>query len=100
VTAPDGRRIGVIRWPEQAVNFAFGAPDLKTLFWCAHTRFTHCGSRCRATRIPGISCAGSNRDRFGRFRFGWTAEAHGEESAEPEHYGKILSLRLLPSLGS
>jgi len=22
--APDGRRIGVIRWPEQAVNFAFG----------------------------------------------------------------------------
>jgi gluconolactonase len=25
VMAPDGRRIGVIRWPEQAVNFAFGA---------------------------------------------------------------------------
>jgi hypothetical protein len=24
VMAPDGRRIGVIRWPEQAVNFAFG----------------------------------------------------------------------------
>src|SRR5437868_11504246 len=24
VMAPDGRRIGVIKWPEQAVNFAFG----------------------------------------------------------------------------
>ena len=35
--APDGRRIGVIRWPEQAVNFAFGGPDLRTLFCCAHT---------------------------------------------------------------
>jgi sugar lactone lactonase YvrE len=33
----DGRRIGVIRWPEQAVNFAFGGPDLRTLFCCAHT---------------------------------------------------------------
>jgi gluconolactonase len=32
VIAPDGRRIGVIRWPEQAVNFAFGEPDLRTLF--------------------------------------------------------------------
>ena len=37
VMAPDGRRIGVIRWPEQAVNFAFGGPDLRTLFCCAHT---------------------------------------------------------------
>jgi gluconolactonase len=35
--APDGRRIGVIRWPEQAVNFAFGGPDLRTLFCCAQT---------------------------------------------------------------
>jgi sugar lactone lactonase YvrE len=23
--------------PEQAVNFAFGGPDLRTLFCCAHT---------------------------------------------------------------
>ena len=37
VMAPDGGRIGVIRWPEQAVNFAFGGPDLRTLFCCAHT---------------------------------------------------------------
>ena len=35
--APDGRRIGVIRWPEQAVGFAFGGPELRTLFCCAHT---------------------------------------------------------------
>jgi gluconolactonase len=37
VFAPDGRRIGIIRWPEQAVNFAFGGPDLRTLLCCAHT---------------------------------------------------------------
>jgi gluconolactonase len=40
VMAPDGKRIGVIRWPEQAVNFAFGGPDLRTLFCCAHTSQT------------------------------------------------------------
>lgn len=37
VFAPDGARIGVIAWPEQAVNFAFGGPDLRTLLCCAHT---------------------------------------------------------------
>ena len=37
VFAPDGRRVGIIRWPEQAVNFAFGGPDLKTMLCCAHT---------------------------------------------------------------
>lgn len=37
VFTPEGRRVGVIRWPEQAVNFAFGGPDMKTLFCCAHT---------------------------------------------------------------
>jgi hypothetical protein len=37
VMAPDGRRIGMIWWPEQAVNFAFGGPDPRTLFCCAHT---------------------------------------------------------------
>ena len=37
VIAPEGRRIGVIRWPQQAVNFAFGGPDLRTLFCCAHS---------------------------------------------------------------
>jgi len=37
VFAPDGKRVGIIRWPEQAVNFAFGGPDLRTLLCCAHT---------------------------------------------------------------
>ena len=32
VMSPQGSRIGVIRWPEQAVNFAFGGPDLTTLY--------------------------------------------------------------------
>ena len=37
VFTPDGKRVGIIKFPEQAVNFAFGGPDLKTLFCCAHT---------------------------------------------------------------
>jgi gluconolactonase len=32
-----GERVGIIRFPEQAVNFAFGGPDLRTLLCCAHT---------------------------------------------------------------
>ena len=34
---PSGTKVGVIRWPEQAVNFAFGGPDMKTMLCCAHT---------------------------------------------------------------
>ncbi len=34
---PDGSRVGVIKFPEQSVNFAFGGPDMRTLFCCAHT---------------------------------------------------------------
>jgi sugar lactone lactonase YvrE len=37
VIAPDGKRIGIIRWPEQAVNFAFAGRDLRTMLCCAHT---------------------------------------------------------------
>lgn len=37
VFTPLGERIGTIRFPEQAVNFAFGGEDLRTLFCCAHT---------------------------------------------------------------
>ncbi len=37
VFAPDGKRVGVIQWPEQAVNFAFGGPDMRTMLCCAHT---------------------------------------------------------------
>ena len=32
-----GKRLGIIEFPEQSVNFAFGGADLKTLFCCAHT---------------------------------------------------------------
>lgn len=37
VYTPDGKRLGIIRFPEQAVNFAFGGDDLRTLFCCAYT---------------------------------------------------------------
>jgi gluconolactonase len=37
VFTPDGKRIGIIKFPEQSVNFAFGGADLRTLFCCAHT---------------------------------------------------------------
>jgi gluconolactonase len=37
VFTPEGKRIGTIVFPEQAVNFAFGGDDLRTLFCCAHT---------------------------------------------------------------
>jgi gluconolactonase len=37
VFTPAGKRVGIIKFPEQAVNFAFGGPDLKTLLCCAHT---------------------------------------------------------------
>ncbi|HUS98318.1 MAG TPA: SMP-30/gluconolactonase/LRE family protein [Hyphomicrobiaceae bacterium] len=37
VFSPDGAHVGIIRWPEQAVNFAFGGPDMRTLLCCAHT---------------------------------------------------------------
>jgi gluconolactonase len=37
VFTPGGMRIGIIKFPEQAANFAFGEPDLRTLFCCAYT---------------------------------------------------------------
>jgi gluconolactonase len=37
VFTPAGKHIGTIKFPEQAVNFAFGGADLRTLFCCAHT---------------------------------------------------------------
>ena len=37
VVEPDGRRVGTIRFPEQAINMAFGGEDLCTLFVTAHT---------------------------------------------------------------
>ena len=37
VVEPDGTHIGTIRFPEQAINMAFGGEDLCTLFVTAHT---------------------------------------------------------------
>ncbi len=37
VTEPDGSHAGIVRLPEQAVNFAFGGDDLRTLFVTAVT---------------------------------------------------------------
>ena len=37
VFEPDGTRLGIIRTPEVPANLAFGAPDLKTLFFTART---------------------------------------------------------------
>jgi gluconolactonase len=37
VFAPDGERIGIIKTPEVPANLCFGGPDLKTLFFTAHT---------------------------------------------------------------
>jgi gluconolactonase len=58
VIAPAGKRLGIIGWPEQAVNFAFGGPDLRTLLCCAHTSVYMPELRCRAIRIPGTNLAG------------------------------------------
>ena len=37
VFAPDGTNLGIIRTPEVPANFAFGGPDLRTLFFTART---------------------------------------------------------------
>jgi gluconolactonase len=37
VFAPDGARIGIIRTPEVPANLCFGGPDMKTIFFTAHT---------------------------------------------------------------
>ena len=37
VFAPDGTRIGIIKTPEVPANLCFGGPDMKTLFFTAHT---------------------------------------------------------------
>jgi gluconolactonase len=37
VFAPDGTRLGIIRTPEVPANVCFGGPDLRTLFFTAHT---------------------------------------------------------------
>jgi gluconolactonase len=48
VLSPRGQHLGTIVFPEQAVNFAFGGDDLRTLFCCAHTSVY-----TLRTKIPG-----------------------------------------------
>jgi gluconolactonase len=37
VFAPDGTRIGILKTPEVPANLCFGGPDMKTMFFTAHT---------------------------------------------------------------
>ncbi len=37
VFAPDGSQIGIIKTPEVPANLCFGGPDMKTIFFTAHT---------------------------------------------------------------
>ena len=48
VLSPNGQHLGTIVFPEQAVNFAFGGDDMRTLFCCAHTSVY-----TLRTQIPG-----------------------------------------------
>jgi len=50
VYAPDGTHIGTLKTPEVPANLAFGGPDMKTLFFTAHTSVY--GMR---VKVPGLS---------------------------------------------
>src|SRR5262249_50542368 len=63
VFTPDGKRVGIIRWPEQAVNFAFGGPDLRTLLCCAHTSLYTLRVKVPGTRHPWNRLRGGVRAR-------------------------------------
>ena len=60
---PDGKRVGIIRWPEQAVNFTFGGPDLRTLLCCAHTSVYSLRVKVPGNCILGTSC-GSDEPEY------------------------------------
>jgi gluconolactonase len=51
VFAPDGGRIGIIKTPEVPANLAFGGPDMKTLFFTAHTSVY--SMRVKVPGLPG-----------------------------------------------
>lgn len=50
VFAPDGTKLGVIRTPEVPANLVFGGPDMRTMFFTAHTSVYTLRSK-----IPGIA---------------------------------------------
>lgn len=49
VFAPDGSHIGTIKTPEVPANLAFGGPDMKTIFFTAHTSVYTLRSK-----VPGL----------------------------------------------
>jgi gluconolactonase len=51
VFAPDGTRIGILKTPEVPANLAFGGPDMKTIFFTAHTSVYT--MRAKAPGLPG-----------------------------------------------
>ena len=51
VYAVDGTHIGTIKTPEVPANLAFGGPDMKTLFFTAHTSVY--SMRVKVAGLPG-----------------------------------------------
>ena len=51
VYAADGTHIGTIKTPEVPANLAFGGPDMKTLFFTAHTSVY--SMRVKVAGLPG-----------------------------------------------
>jgi gluconolactonase len=51
VFAPDGTRIAILKTPEVPANLAFGGPDMKTLFFTAHSSVY--SMRVKAPGLPG-----------------------------------------------
>ena len=51
VFAPDGAKLGIIRTPEVPANLCFGGPDMKTLFFTAHTSVY--SLRVKVPGLPG-----------------------------------------------
>ena len=51
VYAADGTHIGTIKTPEVPANLAFGGPDMKTLFFTAHTSVY--SMRVKLAGLPG-----------------------------------------------
>ena len=51
VFAPDGTKIGIIETPEVPANLCFGGPDMKTLFFTAHTSIYTL--RAKVPGLPG-----------------------------------------------
>jgi gluconolactonase len=51
VFAPDGSQIGIIKTPEVPANLCFGGPDMKTIFFTAHTSVY--SLRVKVPGLPG-----------------------------------------------